>query len=152
MLYCFSVSKLFSEFHRILQFFFWNHQIQGKFIFRSFRSRLFREYRMMSYHKYQWNSVGICPLWTLRKCQFFFCINIFVRLDIVVWALLQALGILNNGGNRFLAKRGWDLGSENCNGSLSIGQITLRVCFKNSCFQIEEYTQRESNHWAPYKW
>ena len=97
--------NFFSEFHLICSSVLFLKSLNPRETsFRSFRSRLFREHQLMSNHKYQWNFVGVCLLWTLGKCQFFFCI--FVTLDIVAWTWFQAIGLLNSVGNRAFERRG----------------------------------------------
>lgn len=62
----------------------------------------------------------------LRKCQYFFYINIFVRLDIVGWTRFQAMGLLNSMRNKCFERRKIrNLGPENCDGlyMLWIGNI-----------------------------
>lgn len=103
--------NFFSECHLIYSlvlfcFFFLKSFTPRETIFRSFRSRLLREHWLMSNHNYWWNSAGVCLLWTLRKCQYFFYIHIFVRLDNVAWTRFQAVGLLKSMGKKSLERRG----------------------------------------------
>lgn len=124
----FSVSYLIS-FHNsiwsVVQFFFLKSSNPRETTFRSFRIKVFREHWLMSNHISEilvesvfWEYLEDVSCLLFFLCGFFFfCINIFVKLDIMAWTWLQAIVILNGVGNRSLKRREIrNLGPENCNG------------------------------------